>query len=126
MSRIKRALQSSGGFTLIELLIVIGIIVALAAAVVPNLIGQSDEGTTGAKAAENDAVQTAMDTMMADVGVSAVTGIVGASSVNSWSAAPTEGALTGYLRDATTTYFYCYNNTGKITRQDTVATVSCP
>ncbi len=104
----------------------IGIIVALAAAVVPQLIGQSGEGETGAKSAENAAVQTAMDTMMADVGISAVTTISGGSSVNSWSAAPPEGALSGYLRDATTTYFYCYNATGKVTRQDTASAGSCP
>jgi general secretion pathway protein G len=126
MDRIKRAFQSSEGFTLIELLIVIGIIVALAAAVVPQLVGQSGEGEVGAQAAEEDSVQTAMDTMMADIGIAAVTGRVGpALSTNSFTTLPTEGPLTGYLREATTTYFYCWDTTGKVTQQDTAA-AACP
>lgn len=119
-------LSKESGFTLIELLIVIGIIVALAAAIVPNLISQADEGDIGARAAESEAVQSAMDVMIADIGISAVTEQANPSnSTNSFTTIPTEGPLTSYLRNATTTYYYCWDTTGKLTQQDAAA-ATCP
>ena len=61
------------GFTLIELLVVIGIIVALAAITVPLVTKFAGKGDEGALSAETETVQTAMDTMMADNGIVAVT-----------------------------------------------------
>ncbi len=119
-------LAQESGFTLIELLIVVGIIVALAAAVVPNLVSQADEGDTGARAAEGESVQSAMDVMIADLGITAVTEQANPSnSTNSFTTLPTEGPLTSYLRSATTTYFYCWDTTGKLTQQDDAA-AACP
>ena len=65
--------EDQKGFTLIELLVVVGIIVALAAVIVPLVIQFSGRGDTGAANAEWDSIQSAIDTMMADQSLTAVT-----------------------------------------------------
>ena len=83
--------RSQNGFTLVELLVVVAIIVALAAVIVPLVIQFADKGEEGAAAAELDTVQTAMDAAMADQLVVAVTAATGAtSSVDDFTATPTE------------------------------------
>ena len=64
----KRVPGSEAGFTLVELLVVVGVIVALAAVIVPSVVKFSGKGDTGAQAAEGENVQAAMDTMLADKG----------------------------------------------------------
>ena len=64
--------KSEKGFTLIEMLVVVGIIVALAAVIVPTVIKFSGSGEEGAQAAEKDAFQTAINIMMADNDLSTV------------------------------------------------------
>ena len=117
------------GFTLIEMLIVVGIIVALAAAIVPQVIKFGGEGAEGKKSAEVAAVQVAMDAMMADVGISTVT--VSASSTSNFAVNPTGtgavGLATGtspYLRTSTTIYYYCWDTNGKISQKGLVADTS--
>ena len=61
------------GFTLVELLITVGIIVALAAVIVPLVIQFAGKGDEGAWAAEAAVVQAAVDTMMADNKALAIT-----------------------------------------------------
>lgn len=115
------------GFTLVELLVVVGIIVALAAVIVPNVIQFASEGDTGAQAAEADNIQTAIDSYMADNSINTLPAgdfpAVGVdNSTNNFGAGGILDLATGgYLRNGTTTYFYCWNNTGMITRQDTAA-----
>ena len=65
--------EDQQGFTLIELLVVIGIIVALAAVMVPMIIQFSGKGAEAAENREWDTVQTMIDTMMADHEMTSVT-----------------------------------------------------
>lgn len=100
------------GFTLIELLVVIGIIVALAAITVPLATKFASKGDGGALEAETQTVQTAMDTMMAENGITTVTVNDETTSnwQNTWTALPAgTGALTldGYLKKTTTKFFFC-------------------
>ena len=125
--------KGESGFTLVELLVVVGIIVALAAVIIPNVAGFADRGETGAQAAERDNIQTAIDTYMADNALAALPDpadtnvLVGDTSTGDFTAGT--GVLdleTGsYLRTATMTYFYCWDSTGLVTNQDTAATVNC-
>ena len=128
MKKLAKSLRKhEAGFTLMELLVVVGIIVALVAVIVPNVIQFSNRGETGAQAAETDGVQAAMDAMMADQSITLVTSIVGSSSVQNWAALPAgTGAqpLNTYLRSSTTTYFYCYDGTGLVSI-DTTGTATC-
>ena len=57
-------LRHQEGFTLVGLLITVGIIVALAAIIIPLVIQFADKGDEGSHAAEANAVQTAVSTMM--------------------------------------------------------------
>lgn len=119
------------GFTLVELLVVVGIIVALAAVIVPSVIQFAGKGETGAKAAESNNVQTAIDTLMTDVSITTVTGRVSPALSNAdftsldFNPGSATTLLSTYLRQPTTKYFYCWSTAGLVTRQDTVAT-TCP
>ena len=62
------------GFSLVELLIVIAILGILAALVIPNLTQFLESGKIGAGRSEKSNLQVAVDGMMADAGVTALTG----------------------------------------------------
>ncbi len=119
--------RRQSGFTLVELLIVVGIIVALAAAVIPQVARFASKGDTGAQAAELQNVQAAFDTMMANKGITALTAhnLGTTSNANANFTAEPVGTgtdpLAGYLRANPTTYFYCWNADGKVTEQFTTA-----
>ena len=124
--------KEKSGFTLVDLLVVVGIIVALAAVIIPNVAGFAGKGTEGAKAAERDNIQTAIDTYMADQGLAALPSadandtLLGSSSADFTTATGILDLETGtYLRTTTTTYFYCRVTTGKVTVQDEAVTVDC-
>lgn len=125
---VTRVGRKQSGFTLVELLVVVGIIVALAAVVVPNVIQFADKGDTGAAAAEWATVQTSVDTYMADavpplVTITANSGALD-TSTDDFSASGIIN-LTNYLRSTTTANFYCWDTSGLVTFQDAAATLDC-
>ena len=112
------------GFTLIEMIVVVGIIAVLAAVIVPNIGKFIGSGEQGAKNAEWESVQTAMNAMMAEQAITAVDAS-GVNSSNVWTALPagTDAAtLDAYLQEDNTIYFYCYGTDGQVTSQQEVAT----
>ena len=124
-----RLSKSEAGFTLIEMLVVVGIIVALAAVIVPLVVQFAGKGDEGAEDSEEETVQTAMYTMMADKEITEVKAHDTATdnAVKDWSALPLDEAdnsvvrsINGYLGltgSETTLYYYCWSKTGKITKQ---------
>ncbi len=114
----------NGGFTLIELLVVIGIIVALAAITVPLVTKFAGKGDEGALKAETETVRSAMNAMMADKGIVAVTANdkgTTSNGQNTWTALPAgTGAdtLDNYLKKNTTKFFYCWDTQGNVYAQN--------
>ena len=103
------------GFTLIEMLIVVGIIVALAAAIVPQIVQFGEKGSEGAKDAEQSGVQAAMDAMITDNDIQSVIAV--ALPTDDFGSEPTGAgtqSLVNYLRATSTTYCYTWDTTGKI------------
>ena len=118
---VTRIARGQGGFTLIEMIVVVGIIAVLAAVIVPNIGKFIGSGEAGAMDAEEEAVQTAMNAMMAEKAITTVTASTAAAAkTNSWSALPVgtgSATLDGYLQSATTVYYYCWNGSGQIVSQ---------
>ena len=126
-STVKRVMErlhdSEAGFTLIEMLIVVGIIVALAAAIVPQVVQFGGRGETAQKESEKQTVQVAMDAMLADTlagGVTASAG--GGNALNDFTVNPVGGTAVqtlnpNYFTISTTTYYYCWDSLGQITAQ---------
>ena len=114
LSRIHR---ESKAFTLVELLIVIAILGVLAAVILPNVVGLVGEGETEGAKAELVTVQTAMDTMMAKLGLSSVNAT---AATNDMSAFPTGSPLyPNYLRMQTTKGTYSCTSSGLVTQVTT-------
>lgn len=110
-----------------ELLVVVGIIVALAAVLIPTVSQFTGRGDAGAQVKEFDAIQSAMDNLMVDAGVITINPSP-STSKNSWTAFPTGTGvppLETYLRATTTAYYYCWASDGLITDQHNSAG-ACP
>ncbi len=128
------------GFTLIEMIVVVGIIAVLAAVIVPNIGKFIGSGEQGAKDAEYEAVQTAMNAMMADMAIVTLEANTGAGSnslggdlANDWNGLPTalvadppvtgvaaDMFLVNYLQNGTTVYFYCWDINGQLTNDPAI------
>ncbi len=119
-NRLGRSMQDQRGFTLIEMVVVIGIIVALAAVIVPLVVQFSGTGASAAQDAEWDAVQTSIDTMMADNEMTTVTAsstTVGTRVTDTGTHFDSAQTLANYTRDVNTNYCYQWIASGRITAQ---------
>ncbi len=121
------------GFTLIEMIVVVGIIAVLAAVIVPNIGKFIGTGEDGAKAAEWESVQTAMNAMMAEKAVVLIPASnTAAVGTQNWAEVPAavtlgEQPLGPYLQKTKTVYLYCYDENGQIYDQyEEGDTTNCP
>ena len=91
---------------------------------VPLVTKFAVKGDDGALEAETQTVQTAMDTMKADNGITAVTAndkTTTSNGQNTWTALPAgTGAATldGYLKKTTPKFFYCWDSKGNVYAQN--------
>jgi type II secretory pathway pseudopilin PulG len=122
MQRLMKWVRSNeAGFTLAELLVVVGIIVGLAAVILPNVGRFTGKGAEGALATEWGSVQTAMDAWASEGNVVQVTAGWSGDLLN---VAAVVGAvdLTGFLRlpaGATLTVgLYCWDTDGTVDQDD--------
>ncbi len=118
MNNLKRKLrvtQNQKGFTVVELLVVVAIIVALAAVVVPLTVRFASKGQEGASAGELDTVQTAMDAAMSAELVLVLSEPAKSTSVFVGIPAELTGGLGAYMRKTQTTYQYCWDINGLVT-----------
>ena len=113
------------GFSLMELLVAIGIMVAIAAITVPLVTRFASSGKSGAKTAEQDTIQTALDTYIADNSLNVLPSGDVPSNVTSNFASGGTLDLSTYLRKATTTYFYCWDNKGGVSKQEESSGAAC-
>ena len=134
-----RVFRGESGFTLIEMMVVVGIIAVLAAVIIPNIGKFIGSGEQGAKDAEYEAVQTAMNAMMADMAIvtlvpnGAGSDSLGGDLANDWNSNPAPAVgdppvtgvdadmfLVNYLQDRTTVYFYCWDANGQLTNDPVI------
>ena len=101
------------GFTLVELLVVIGIIAALAAVVIPNVSQFVGRGDAAANTTEAQTVQAAVDLLMADTGAVAIA----AQAVASNDMTATTPVLSpAYIRTTNTKCTYTWTTAGVVTQ----------
>jgi len=105
------------GFTLVELLVVIGIIAALAAVVIPNVSRFVGSGDTAANDTEQQTVQAAMDLYMATNALTVVT--VNATATDDF-AGSDPVLFPDFVRQTPTKCTYTWATSGQITQ------VACP
>ena len=109
----KRLFREESGFTLVELLVTIAIMGVLFGIVTLALNGLANPGETNAKAAELDAVQTAVDIYLA-TNYPTITVVTEQTT----SGPVTSGAdFAAYLRSLDTKYSYTWDTDGNVSQQ---------
>ena len=138
-----RLRKSQAGFTLVELLVVVAIIVALAAIIVPLVIQFAGSGDEGSAAGTLDTVQTSLDAGMANLLLDTLTdcnstadaGCLGPFlSISDFSTEPSDllPGLTAYMRSTSTAWQFCWDSRGNVSHPagvetlDTDAAATCP
>ena len=121
-NRLGRVEEDQKGFTLIEMLVVVGIIVALAAIVVPLVISFAGSGEAAAQAGEVETVQTAIQTLMVDNALSAVTASTalpgnGEKIISTGTQFDPTVSLQAYMDQPSSQYCYQWGADGRVTFQ---------
>jgi len=129
-----RLSKDQQGFTLVELLVVVAIIVALAAIIVPLVTRFASKGQEGAAAGELDTAQTTIDALMADNLLDAVVASNSNPSLSNdvfsdfaGGGAPAFGnldplvptppvLLSNYTRDNPLAFWYCWDDQGNVSQ----------
>lgn len=118
----KRFLSGQRGFTLVEILIAMAILGIVAAVAIPTVANIKSRSETKANAGELSNIQAALDAMMSDQEIEAVTAIVIGSATNNMGAFPDAGnRLNGggtgdYMRQATTKCSYYVTTSGVVSQ----------
>ena len=120
--RMGRVARDQRGFTLIEMLVVVGIIVALAAIIVPLVIAFSGEGEKASREGERETLQTAIQSMMVKNDLASVikskdADTLGIKVTNSGTDFHATYNLKDHIDQGTTKYCYRWDTTGRITYQ---------
>ena len=110
---LKRLFREESGFTLVELLVTIAIMGVLFGIVTLALNGLANPGETNAKAAELDAVQTAVDIYLAANYPTTTT--VTAQTVSG--PVTTSASFQAYIRSLPSKYSYTWDTDGNVTQQ---------
>ena len=132
LDRVRKSIQRFGryeaGFTLIELLVAIGIMAAIAAITIPLVTRFAMSGESGAQTLERGTMQTAFDTWVAENTWPTITPRQFGAPTQVFDGGAGNGpdfVTAGYLREATTTYWYCWKTNGDVD-QKTSASDNCP
>ena len=113
---VRKSVMGQRGFTLIEMLVVIAVMGVLAAVVVPNVTSFIGSGQTQGANTELDIVQTAMDSMMVDKGLTSVPAVTTATSAMASFPDDTNHLYPNYLRKDFTKGTYTCTADGKVTQ----------
>ena len=119
--RLGRVARDQRGFTLIEMLVVVGIIVALAAIIVPLVIAFSGEGEKAGREGERETMQTAIQSMMVKNNRSSViasndtANALGKNLLNTGTDFHATINLKDFMDQSASKYCYKWDKTGRIT-----------
>ena len=105
--------------TSVKPLVVVGIIISLAGVIIPSIAQFSVRGEAGTQIQEFDAIQSAMANLMVNTGIANINSAPGISK-NNWASFPNGSGippLGTYLRDDSSSYYYCWTSNGLITDQ---------